>query len=92
MKEKVQSLKEHTVADLVTVDTLPPGASPIGSRWINLSCAEHRLDSYRDVCSKVCSKVCEADVRSKHPTFGLDWGKALMCSGHNLAISRTSPT
>lgn len=66
------------MADLVTVDTLPPGASPIGLRWINLSRAP-RLDFYRDVCNK----VCEADSCSKHPIFGPDWGRILVCSGHN---------
>ncbi|CBN76783.1 expressed unknown protein [Ectocarpus siliculosus] len=57
MEKEIQSLREHQVADLVTVDTLPSGASPIGSRWVNLS---------------RCSKVCVADRCSTHPTFGLD--------------------
>eukprot|EP00903_Cladosiphon_okamuranus_P022099 g20321.t1 len=34
MEEERQSLKEHEVADIVTIDTRPPGASPIGSRWV----------------------------------------------------------
>eukprot|EP00752_Nemacystus_decipiens_P002765 g2583.t1 len=34
MEKELQSLMDHEVADLVTVDTLPPGASPIGSRWV----------------------------------------------------------
>eukprot|EP00752_Nemacystus_decipiens_P018510 g16595.t1 len=34
MEKGLQSLKDHEVADLITVDTLPPGASPIGSRWV----------------------------------------------------------
>eukprot|EP00752_Nemacystus_decipiens_P018047 g16180.t1 len=34
MEKELQSLTDHEVADLVTVDTLPPGASPIGSRWV----------------------------------------------------------
>ena len=34
MEKELQSLKDHEVADLVTIDTLPPGASPIGSRWV----------------------------------------------------------
>ncbi|CAM9732843.1 unnamed protein product, partial [Hapterophycus canaliculatus] len=34
MEKELQSLKEHQVADLVTIDTLPPEASAIGSRWV----------------------------------------------------------
>eukprot|EP00903_Cladosiphon_okamuranus_P012055 g11319.t1 len=34
MEKELQSLKEHEVADIVITDTLPPGASPIGSRWV----------------------------------------------------------
>eukprot|EP00752_Nemacystus_decipiens_P015912 g14220.t1 len=34
VEKELQSLTDHEVADLVTVDTLPPGASPIGSRWV----------------------------------------------------------
>lgn len=34
MKKELQSLKKNEVADIVTFDTLPPKASPIGSRWV----------------------------------------------------------
>ena len=30
----MNSLKEHDVADLVLIERLPPGAKPIGSRWL----------------------------------------------------------
>lgn len=34
MEKELLSLQEHEVADLVSVDTLPRGASPVGSRWV----------------------------------------------------------
>ncbi|CAN0205662.1 unnamed protein product, partial [Hapterophycus canaliculatus] len=34
MEKELQSLKEHQVADLVTIDTLPPEASAFRSRWV----------------------------------------------------------
>ena len=34
MDKEMNSLKEHDVADLVPIQSLPPGAKPIGSRWL----------------------------------------------------------
>ena len=34
MDKEMLSLKEHEVADLVPIEKLPPGAKPIGSRWL----------------------------------------------------------
>ena len=34
MDKEMLSLKEHEVADLVPIESLPPGAKPIGSRWL----------------------------------------------------------
>ncbi|CAM9396793.1 unnamed protein product [Hapterophycus canaliculatus] len=34
MEKELQSLKEHKLADLVTIDTLPPEGKLIGSRWV----------------------------------------------------------
>ena len=34
MEKELESLKHHDVADTVSIDTLPPGASAMGSRWV----------------------------------------------------------
>lgn len=34
MDKEMLSLKDHDVADLIPIGSLPPGAKPIGSRWL----------------------------------------------------------
>ena len=34
MDKEMIGISEHDVADLVTIESLPPGVKPIGSRWV----------------------------------------------------------